>query len=381
MRSLRPKVLSLVAAAALPCACWLQVEDPLQTPRDADVPEAPGATGAAEAAGTAPPIGTVVTELDPRVWSLLQTRDGDLWFGTNGAGVYRYDGEQLVHYDRDDGLVGAQVRDLAQHGSGDVLIATNSGVTRFDGRQLVQVEVTEAAPGEGWELDPSDTWLTYEPGLRGPSRYDGETLVSLELTGSAHAGLHAKTIDPAGFPTTGIYSVHVDRRGHLWFGTAAAGLCRFDGEHLDWLYEEQLTTTPSGGAFGIRSIHEEAASSFWLGNTRQRYQVEREAAVSDGRRLLVTKKIAGLPGPMDGPNSNLAYIASMVEGADGDLWMAVGSRGVWHVRDDVVTKHVLADGAYVAAVLLDDAGRVWAGTIEDGVYLLEGEAFERFAPL
>ncbi len=39
------------------------------------------------------------------VWSVQQGRDGDMWFGTYGSGLLRYDGETFHHYTVKDGLV------------------------------------------------------------------------------------------------------------------------------------------------------------------------------------------------------------------------------------------------------------------------------------
>lgn len=358
-----PSSCGAVALAALLAACWVPAEEPK-----------------AVASSQAEPVGTPVTELDPRIWPMLQTEDGALWFGSNGAGVFRYDGERLVRFDEDDGLVGSQVRDLQQHGNGDVLIATHTGVTRFDGRRLTPVPIEEPEAGDGLVLDPEDTWLVLGSGTRGPGRYDGHRLVAVELTGSPVQEAFGRRHPSASYAPNGVYSIFMDRRGHLWFGTGSVGLCRYDGRTLDWLYEEQLTVTPGGGAFGIRSIHEDQSGRFWLGNTRQWFEVEAEGRVEDGFRRITHEKHPGLPGAMKDPDTNLGYISWMAEAEDGVLWMAVGNQGVWRYDGESLAKHDLAGGAYVAQVLLDDEGRVWASTVEDGVYVFDGAGFAPFVP-
>ena len=51
----------------------------------------------------------------------------------------------------------------------------------------------------------------------------------------------------------------------MWFGTSNLGIYRFDGQHVDWMYEDHLTNPPDGGSFGIRSIIEDRNGDFWLG--------------------------------------------------------------------------------------------------------------------
>ncbi|MFT5052889.1 MAG: ligand-binding sensor domain-containing protein, partial [Chlamydiales bacterium] len=224
------------------------------------------------AQGAASPPGQVVAEIDPRIWCIHQGRNGDYWFGSNGNGAYRYDGQQVTHYTRADGLSGHQVRDIEEDSEGNVFISTNSGVTKFDGKQFTALDLVESPPTEeGWVLDPDDVWLVFDPGHDGICRYDGERLYHLKLSESPAEAVHRARYPDVDLSPSGVYSIYKDRRGHLWFGTANVGLCRYDGQALSWMYEEHLTTTPDGGAFGIRSIYEDRSGDFWVTNTRHRF--------------------------------------------------------------------------------------------------------------
>jgi ligand-binding sensor domain-containing protein len=328
----------------------------------------------------APRPGRVVTEIDRRIWCIDQGRDGDLWFGSNGNGVYRYDGERVVQYTRADGLSGDLVRDIEQDRKGNVLVSTTAGVSRFDGRGWTQLEVEVARGRAGWRLDPGDVWIVFDPGTGGPCRYDGEKVHRLELPRSPAEEAHRARFPDAGFAPDGIYSIYEDRRGHLWFGTAGVGLCRYDGRNLSWMYEEELTTTPGGGAFGIRSIHEDEAGDFWICNTRQRFRVSPEARLEDGVSLVEYEELEGLPGTRSDPEENFAYFPSMTEGAAGSLWMACGNEGVWRYDGEVVAHFDVGDGAYALSLFRDREGRLWVGTLEHGVHVLDGERFEPFEP-
>ena len=323
--------------------------------------------------------GTPVSELDPSIWVMLQASNGDLWFGSNGRGVFRFDGKVWTRLDEDDGLVGGQVRDLVEHSSGDVLISTRTGVTRFDGHALTPLAIERPSDGDGWVLDPDDAWLVSDWGMRGPLRYDGERLLELELTGSREAEALARAFPDPVVPPTGIYDIHRDRRGHLWFGTGAVGVCRFDGTSLDWLHEEPLTTTPEGGSFGIRSILEDASGRFWIGNTRQTFRMAREASVAEGYRRLRYEREPGLTSTTADDDPGLTYVASMAEDSGGVLWMAAGFHGVWRYDGEELTRFDLPDGSFAIRILLDDAGQVWAGTVDHGVHVFDGEAFVAYA--
>jgi len=345
--------------------------------------EAPPAPPAAQ--GVAPATGQVVTEIDPRIWCIHQDRDGNYWFGSNGNGVYRYDGQRITHYTQADGLSGNQVRDIEEDTKGNVFISTTQGVARFDGKKFTALEIVEEPPaGEGWVLDSDDVWLVFNQGKGGPCRYDGERLYHLKLSKSPAEDAFRAKYPNAAFAPSGVYSIYKDKRGHLWFGTASVGLCRYDGQTLSWMYEERLTTTPDGGAFGIRSIYQDRAGDFWICNTWQRFKISTEISSGgtseNGHSLVKYWKMEGLPDAQSDKARNFTYYLSMTEDDAGALWMACGRDGVWKYDGEDVTRYPIGDGAYAICIYRDQKGELWVGTIEQGIHTFEGESFEPFKP-
>lgn len=322
-----------------------------------------------------------VTEIDPRIWCIHQASDGDYWFGSNGNGVYRYDGAVVTRYGSTDGLVGDRVRSIRECADGALLVATSQGVSKLGASGFVPLEIRKADPGDsGWVLDPRDTWIVCSPGQRGPCRYDGEVLHELTLSESPVEQAARARFPDAPFPPDGVYTIYEDRRGHLWFGTSQVGLCRFDGKSLRWMFEERLTTTPDGGAFGIRSIFEDRAGHLWVCNTRQRFEVSPSSDVDGEFRGLEYETRPGLPDAQSDASENFVYYSSMTQDDTGALWMACGSDGVWRFVDDEVTRFALAGGSYAITLCRDRGGTIWVGTLEHGIYTLEASGFERFVP-
>ncbi len=64
--------------------------------------------------------------------ALLEDREGDVWAGTWGAGLSRFDGSDWVSYTVDDGLPGNHVFMLHEDPDGVVWIGTSNGLARFD---------------------------------------------------------------------------------------------------------------------------------------------------------------------------------------------------------------------------------------------------------
>jgi ligand-binding sensor domain-containing protein len=319
--------------------------------------------------------------LDTRLWCIHEDDQGDLWLGSNGAGVYRYDGEALEQFTTDAGLAGDTVRGIHDDGRGGLLVSTTAGVSRFDGEAWSDVEVVEHTGTDGWQLDPDDVWLVFAPGEGGPSRFDGERLHRLKLTESPALAAHRKRYPNSAYAPDGVYTVFEDSRGHVWFGTASVGLCRYDGESLAWMVEERLSTAPSGGEFGIRSIFEDSAGDFWICNTRQRFQFEGSSVTRDGFELLAYSKRTGLPGASTDDAPDFEYCHSIVEDAAGHLWMACGDRGVWKYDGESVTRMPIAgaDGpAYALSLLIRRDGELWVTTLRDGLHRLEGDRWVPF---
>ncbi len=325
--------------------------------------------------------GQTLEAMDPRIWCIHQDRGGDLWLGSNGSGVYRYDGARFVRYGQADGLSGQQVRAIQEDAHGNVFVSTDEGVSKFDGKRFTTLEVVEAPDAEsGWALRPDDVWIVFGAGKYGPCRYDGETLHRLKLSKSPAEDAFRAKYPEADYAPSGVYTIYADRRGHLWFGTASAGLCRYDGETLSWMYEEGLTTTPSGGAFGIRSIYEDRAGDFWICNTQQRFQVAGDAVLKGEYSLIQYKPKAGLPDAESATGRNFSFYSSMTEDADGALWMACGTDGVWKYADQGVTPYPVGEGAYAISIYRDRGGKLWVGTLEQGAFVFEGEGFASFQP-
>lgn len=325
------------------------------------------------------PIGQKVTEIDHRIWAIYQANNGDLWFGSNGNGVYRFDGQAMIHYSPEDGITGLRVRDIQGDNDGNIFVSTNNGVCKFDGTSFTDLQVIKAASQkEGWALDKNDVWIVYQPGNHGPLRYDGEKLYELQLSKSPTEDLFRARNPQSNLSPTGVTSIYRDRRGHVWIGTAFAGLCRFDGQTLSWMHEEHLTTMPSGGNFGIRSIYEDRSGDFWICNTRSRFQISPDPVLADGFILVEYETETGLPDASLNADRNFNYYPSMVEDQGGVLWMACGGDGIWKYDGVRVTRYPLGDDAYAMKIYCDKLGKIWVGTLEQGLYRLNGDSFERF---
>ncbi|MDI6791788.1 MAG: two-component regulator propeller domain-containing protein [bacterium] len=71
---------------------------------------------------------------DNDVWSILEDRTGNLWFGTFNNGVSKYDGKKWFHYPKKrDGLPDNRVFSIIEDKSGNLWFGTwGGGVSKYD---------------------------------------------------------------------------------------------------------------------------------------------------------------------------------------------------------------------------------------------------------
>ena len=68
------------------------------------------------------------------VFTLIVAEDGDVWAGTWGGGIGRFDGKAWTNYTTKDGLAGNIVYSVAQDEKGGIWVGTNAGLSYFDGK-------------------------------------------------------------------------------------------------------------------------------------------------------------------------------------------------------------------------------------------------------
>ena len=76
------------------------------------------------------PIGELVSELDNKIWDIYQDQKNNYWFGSNGNGIFHYDGKNLKQYTKKDGLIDNTIRGIQGDHLGNVFIETPEGISK-----------------------------------------------------------------------------------------------------------------------------------------------------------------------------------------------------------------------------------------------------------
>lgn len=345
--NVRPAVAALVATLSV---CHAQQVEP-------PAPKAPAAKG------------EVVKELDKAILYVFQAKDNTYWFGSDGQGVYRYDGKVVTHFSTTDGLVSNQIRGVQEDKAGNVYFTTYKGISRFDGQSFTTLGVSDKSATTDWKNDKDDLWFVGAPDAGVVYRYDGKELHRLEFPKTKLGDEHFEKMPRSRFPNAvyspyDVCSILRDSKGDLWFGTTCVGVCRYDGKTHSWLTDKDLVEAP------VRSILEDRKGNMWFSYSGQ-------APFDD---LRAVKGVGSLKERAEGA---IVAAMSIVEDDDGKIWTAGFGTGVHKHDGKRRVNYPVKDGSTAItlfSICKDKQGALWLGTHNGGAYKFNGKAFEKFKP-
>lgn len=76
-----------------------------------------------------------------RIIASIEDNDGNLWFGSIGEGLFKYDGKIFVHFGMEQGLNSNFIYSILQDKTGNIWVGTNKGINRFEGSKFVSIPI------------------------------------------------------------------------------------------------------------------------------------------------------------------------------------------------------------------------------------------------
>ena len=281
---------------------------------------------------------------------LFQDRQGSLWIGTEGDGLYRLQSQPIHVISKEQGLADRDEYAVYQDHSGAVWVgAWHVGVSRFADGKITNYSRADGLPG---------THVTAILEER-----DGRVWVA------AHEGLsildpgdrrHFRTPQKPSLPKGAVVqAMHQEGSGALWFGTTQ-GLARLQNGVT------QLFTTREGFSLeDVRVIIEDAFGDLWIGGYGGL------ARLHDGQFTRWTKA--------DGLPSN--NIWSMHIDNDGVLWIGTYDGGLARFKQGRFTSYSEREGLFndgVFQILDDGLGNFWI-SCNRGIYRVSKRELNEFA--
>ena len=156
------------------------------------------------------------------VYAINEDKNGNLWFGTD-QGVYKYDGKTFRNYNQKDGLnhIDISRKSILVDKSGTIWVGTHGGVYQYDpsedskGRQCFSLFPLLPPINVAGIMEDKNGNIWFASSDKGVFLYDGKTIVNFnekEGLSENYAGGMAQ-----------------DKIGNMWF-TMKNGICKFDGK-------------------------------------------------------------------------------------------------------------------------------------------------------
>ncbi|MBN1598898.1 MAG: T9SS type A sorting domain-containing protein [Bacteroidales bacterium] len=270
----------------------------------------------------------------------------NLWIGTWGQGVGKYDGASWNNFSTTEGLSGNNVYGLAQDDSSYIWVASSSaGLSKITSDTVLSYDSGDGLPGTGCYSVDSDNegniWIGTNAGL---SKFDGSTFENYT------------TLD--GLPGNHVKTIHCSETGDIWIGTTAGnGAARFNG--VDW---DIFRTSEGLLNNNIEDILEDDEGKIWIATYGG-------ISVYDGDSFTNYSS--------SGYFSNAA-IWSLTSDQMGNIWCGTWGFGAFMFNGEFWTNLSTSEGIAgndVREVVEMKDGSIWLATYGNGLSKIERQLF------
>jgi len=290
-------------------------------------------------------------------WCICIDRDNQVWIGTHGGGLSRYDrGNDRFETISDGKNFADGIYRIFQDNYNDLLIGTsNGGIKKLS---LINLQIKPLFESGNEEklfvrdiIRKSDNELFFgtESGL-----------YMYNVQNGTIQNLINDPFDPYSLSDNAVYSIYKDREGGFWIGTYFGGVNYYPPQHTPFVRFYQHNKGNSVQGKRIREFQQDKYGGLWIGT-------EDNGLNYYNPQTNVFKNIM--------PNGDRSIVYYNIHGllADGDrLWMGTFMHGVdiIDIKSQKVIRHYqktdnqnsICDNS-VFSIYKDNTGNIWLGTI------------------
>ena len=286
------------------------------------------------------------------VRTMYQDKKGNYWFGTNGNGIIRYDGQTLQKISIEGLRPLKVVYEIVEDKAGNVWFATSTGLVKFDGEKFASYSTEVGLQKEEiFSICIDKKGLIWISNGEGVSLFDGKKFTPFILP-------ETKVESPKPMLSEKlVFQFLEDKNGTMWFVTDGNGIFKYkNGEFT------HLTTKNGLADNNVFDILEDKQGNIWIGTFN--------GGVSkyDGKTYTNFTK--------DGIIEGLETY-NFCEDSKGNIWFTAEGYGVYRFDGTDFTQFTTKDGLttnVVQSILEDHKGQLWFGTWQ-GISIYDGQKF------
>ncbi len=283
--------------------------------------------------------------------ALAEDPMGNLWLGTYGGGLIRFDGSTFSHYTTEQGLPENDILTVHATDDGRIWMGTRrSGLVIFDGKKFSVFDEEQGFPIASVETIFEDSqgniWLGTFGG--GVVRHDGDLFTQFT---SYHGLAHDV-----------VYTIEEDADQNIWLGTRGGGISVFNGEHFF-----NYTTQQGLSSNYILDFAQDDNGLMWVG--------------TDGGGLMT---FDGVFFTHYGQNAGFPDddILCLLTSSGGDVWIGTRQAGIIRYDGQSFTSFTEAQGlinSFITVLSEDKNSNLWFGTYGGGLGYYQGDVFRHYS--
>lgn len=287
------------------------------------------------------------------VRTMYQDKNGNYWFGTNGDGIIRYDGQTLQKMTIADASPNFRVLEIVEDKTGTLWFGTSDGLIKYDGEKFKTYASNEGLPGDDaeiWALTIDKNGLIWVGSKGGVSHFNGEKFTPFFLLPNLKVE-HAKPM----LSNKLVFKIIEDKSGNMWFATDGNGIFKYkNGEFVHLTAKKELTDN------NVADILEDKQGNIWIGTFN--------GGVSkfDGKTYINFTKDTIIAGEE-------AY--NFYEDSKGNIWFTAEGYGVYRHDGKSFKQYTTEDGLtsnVTLSIFEDKKGQIWFGSWQ-GISIYDGQ--------
>jgi ligand-binding sensor domain-containing protein/serine phosphatase RsbU (regulator of sigma subunit) len=329
-----------------------------------------------------------------QVLAIYQDHKGYMWFGTNGGGVGKYNGNIFSAISENEGLANNVVYSIAENNKNELLFGTMKGLSVYNGLTFKTYNEKQGLKNSyifKLQKDENKTWIGTMEGVY--IFEDGQIQV-----------FNMDSI----LNKSSVYSIFIDNNKNIWFGTIQNGVIFFDPKT-----KKIKHFNTSNGLMNdlIFSISQKNNGEILIGTSKGLNIINSQFKVREANEIPTNKNIS-YSCILENTNSEF-YFGTQAEGLykynfktnkstaryylsngltknpiqclfkdrENNLWIGTDGSGVYKYSNDKFVYYIKENGlpeSYVNTVAQDKNGKYWIALRGNGLMKIDGNLMTNY---